>query len=213
MKVCARALHARHAICIAHGLHLLVHKSFDQVPALIVIHTKARTLATYFRTSITGKERLDGVKVQMGRQTFKLITEEDTHWNSTYLMLERLGKMREPVGAALATLKTDISPLTSLLVPLHQATVEISDKKRVSASKIIPLMKLLHHAILAKSKLLNNNKARQLTYNLQQRVRVNVANIVSYPECNDNGHYAVPNIQKPWVPKLQQTRHKRQCDA
>ncbi|KAJ7992785.1 hypothetical protein DPEC_G00282300 [Dallia pectoralis] len=62
-------------------------------------------------------------------------------------MLERLYQLREPVGAALASLKTDITPPTALeyeavqdaldvLAPFRQATVELSGEKRVSASKV-----------------------------------------------------------------------------
>ncbi|KAJ4921768.1 hypothetical protein JOQ06_025936, partial [Pogonophryne albipinna] len=65
---------------------------------------------------------------QMNRPVLKLIQEVDTRWNSTYLMLQRLFKERQSVGAALATLKTD-------------ATVELSEEKRVSGSKIIPMTK------------------------------------------------------------------------
>jgi len=46
----------------------------------------------------------------MGRPALKMIIEVDTRWNSTYNMLE----LREPVGAALASLKTDITPPTAL---------------------------------------------------------------------------------------------------
>lgn len=105
----------------------------------------------------------------MGRQSQKLIMEVDTCWNSIYLMLKRLFK--------LATLKTDVSPLTSheygtikeslpVLAPFHQATVESSEERQVSVSKVIPLMKILHHAVLAKSEQLTSNVAKQLSDNL-----------------------------------------------
>lgn len=64
------------------------------------------------------------------------------------------------MGAALATLKTDVSSLTSneyetleetvnVLASFHQATVELLEEKWVTASKIIPLMKMLHHSVVA----------------------------------------------------------------
>nr|XP_055024633.1 uncharacterized protein LOC129414600 [Misgurnus anguillicaudatus] len=97
-------------------------------------------------------------------------------------MLERLHQLREPLGEALASLRTDITPPTALeyeavqdalhvLAPFHQATVELSGEKRVSASKVIPLMKMLHHNITNKSEGLNTNCARQLGDSLLQRVR------------------------------------------
>ncbi|XP_073671376.1 E3 SUMO-protein ligase ZBED1-like [Paramisgurnus dabryanus] len=182
MIACVRALNIRHAICIAHALNLIVRKSFDDVPDLNQLRTKCRKLVTYFRTSTTGKERLAQVQVQMGRPTLKMIIEVDTRWNSTYSMLERMYDLREPVGAALASLRTDVSPPSSLeydtikdaleiLAPFHQATVELSAEKIVSASKVIPLLKMLNHTILTKSEGLTSNMARQLADNLVRRVR------------------------------------------
>ena len=49
----------------------------------------------------------------MGRPVLKLIQEVDTRWNSTYHMLQRVYDLREPVGAALAGLHTDVAPLSS----------------------------------------------------------------------------------------------------
>lgn len=83
-----------------------------------------------------------------------MLTEVDTCWNSTFLTLQRLYELREPVGAPLASLKTHIAPPTapdyknikdalSVLEPFHQATVEVSAEKRV-----IPLIKMLHHAVV-----------------------------------------------------------------
>lgn len=78
----------------------------------------------------------------MGRQDLKLIQEVETRWNSTYHMLHRLHDLREPVAAALAGLPTDIMALCSehyeiireclkVLTPFEQATVELSEEKRV----------------------------------------------------------------------------------
>ncbi|XP_073670235.1 E3 SUMO-protein ligase ZBED1-like [Paramisgurnus dabryanus] len=164
------------------GIKDKVRKSFDDVPDLNQLRTKCRKLVTYFRTSTTGKERLAQVQVQMGRPTLKMIIEVDTRWNSTYSMLERMYDLREPVGAALASLRTDVSPPSSLeydtikdaleiLAPFHQATVELSAEKIVSASKVIPLLKMLNHTILTKSEGLTSNMARQLADNLVRRVR------------------------------------------
>ncbi|KAK0142603.1 hypothetical protein N1851_019466 [Merluccius polli] len=77
---------------------------------------------------------------QMGRPVLKMIIEVDTRWNSTFSMLQRLYEVREPVGAALASLRTDITPPKSLeyatikeaiqvLAPFQQATVELSGEK------------------------------------------------------------------------------------
>lgn len=94
----------------------------------------------------------------MGLPALKLIQEVDTRWNSTYNMLQRLYDLREPVGAALAGLRTDIAPLLSeqyviiseclkVLSPFNDATVELSEEKRVSGSKVIPLLSMLLHTL------------------------------------------------------------------
>ncbi|CAM4272879.1 unnamed protein product [Leuciscus chuanchicus] len=123
-------------------------------------------------TSTTAKERLTQVQEQTGRPGLKMITEVDTRWNSTCNMLDRLYQLREPVGAALTSLKTDVTPPTALeyeavqdaldvLAPLRQDTVELSGEKRVSASKVIPLMKMLNHAVTSKLEDLDSNLTRQ----------------------------------------------------
>ncbi|XP_030009436.1 zinc finger BED domain-containing protein 4-like [Sphaeramia orbicularis] len=98
---------------------------------------------------------------QMGRPTLKLIQEVDTRWNSTFDMFQRLYDQREPVGAALSNLENDVSPLSCaeyevihealfLLQPFKAATTELSEEKRVSASKVIPLYRMLQHNLLEK---------------------------------------------------------------
>ncbi|KAG7526985.1 zinc finger BED domain-containing protein 4-like [Solea senegalensis] len=194
MNACVRQLNVRHAICIAHTINLIVRKSFDDVEGLNELRQKCRRLVTLFRTSTTAKERLVQVQEHMGRQPYKMIIEVDMRWISTFLMLQRLYELREPVGAALASLKTDITPLTaaeydsvnntlSVLAPFHQATVEVSAEKRVSSSKVIPLMKMLHHAITNKMHTMNASTiARQLGDNLVRRLRDHMSSLESAGE-------------------------------
>ncbi|XP_076870081.1 E3 SUMO-protein ligase ZBED1-like [Brachyhypopomus gauderio] len=150
---CAGILKMRHTVCIAHALNLVVQKAIDQTPGFEDIRSKARKIALYFRSSTTAKERLFQVQEQMGRSTLKLIQEVETRWNSTFAMLQRLYQEREPVGAALVTLKTDLTPLTSeeyhtineclgVLSTFHEATTELSEERRVSGSKVIPLVRM-----------------------------------------------------------------------
>ncbi|XP_075999197.1 E3 SUMO-protein ligase ZBED1-like [Genypterus blacodes] len=181
MIACVNHLNVRHALCIAHSLNLIVKKSFDEVPGLSELRAKCRKMVTFFRTSTTAKETLTQVQRQMGRPVLKMIIEVDTRWNSTYSMLERLYDLREPVGAALASLRTEITLPTSLeyatiketiqvLGPFQQATVELSGEKWVSASKVIPMLKMLSHTTQAKTDSLMANMARQLGANLVRRV-------------------------------------------
>ncbi|XP_026195984.1 uncharacterized protein LOC113148494 [Anabas testudineus] len=84
----------------------------------------------------------------------KVMQEVETRWNSTYLMLQHLVELREPVGAVLAGLQHDIPMITSeefnivggclsLPSPFYDATVELSAEENVSASKVVPLMTML----------------------------------------------------------------------
>lgn len=77
-------------------------------------------------------------------------------------MLEHLYHQRQSVAPALVSLKTDFSHLNSddyeavvdhlwVLSPFHQATVEISEEKRVSALKVRALINMLHDSILCMS--------------------------------------------------------------
>ncbi|XP_038133603.1 E3 SUMO-protein ligase ZBED1-like, partial [Cyprinodon tularosa] len=158
MVACVRELKLRHHICVAHTMNLVVKKSLDQHPVLSGIRAKAQKLVGYFRSSTTAKEKLSQVQRHLGLQELKLMQEVETRWNSTYLMLQRLMELREPVGATLAGLQTDIPILTSeefrivrgclsLLNPFYYATVELSAEETVSASKVIPLLKMLEQSL------------------------------------------------------------------
>ncbi|KAK0139038.1 Zinc finger BED domain-containing protein 1 [Merluccius polli] len=154
MVACVRELKLRHHICIAHTLNLIVKKALDQNPVFSGIRAKARKLVGFFRSSTTAKEKLTQVQLHLGMAKLKLMQEVETRWNSTYLMLQRLVELREPVGAALAGLQHDMPMITSdefsivggclsLLSPFYDATVELSAEENVSASKVVPLMKML----------------------------------------------------------------------
>ncbi|XP_078023476.1 E3 SUMO-protein ligase ZBED1-like [Epinephelus lanceolatus] len=158
MGACAREMHLRHTICVAHTMNLMVKKALDHDPVVCDIRAKLRKMVGYFRSSTTAKERLTQVQEQMGRPKLKLTQEVETRWNSTYHMLQRVFELREPVGAALANLSTDITPLSSeeygiiagclrVLAPFNDATVELSEEKRVSGSKVIPLLSMLDHSL------------------------------------------------------------------
>ncbi|KAM9318799.1 E3 SUMO-protein ligase ZBED1-like isoform 1-T7 [Pholidichthys leucotaenia] len=182
MIASTRQLQIRHSICIAHSLNLLVSKSFDQIPTLTSIRHKARHTVTYLRSSTTAKEKPAQVQQQMGRPSLKLINEVPTRWNSTYDMLSRLHDEREPVWVSLASLKSDLTPLTAdeytiigetllVLAPFHQATVEFSEERRVSGSKVILMMKMLHLTLERNASTLHTQAAIHLQEHLKRRVR------------------------------------------
>lgn len=177
MVASVRSSNLRHALCFAHSLNLVVKKSLDVTPGLEDLRTRARKVVTFFKTSTTAKEKLREVQEQMKRPVMKLIQEVDTRWNSTFLMLQRLFEERQSVGAALAMLKTDVRPLSSedyetaaaclqLLAPFYQATVELSEEKRVSGSKVIPMTKMLMLYLHDTKGKISHNTATLLGQNL-----------------------------------------------
>ncbi|XP_029316992.1 zinc finger BED domain-containing protein 1-like [Cottoperca gobio] len=140
MISCARMLQIRHTICIAHTMNLIVRKSCDQVETLTEIRNKTRQIVTYFRSSTTAKEKFTQIQQQLGTPVHKLINEVPTRWNSTYHMFERMAEQKEAVWVSLASLKRDITPLTTedcdtieemlmVLAPFDQATTELSEEK------------------------------------------------------------------------------------
>ncbi|XP_014854594.1 PREDICTED: zinc finger BED domain-containing protein 1-like [Poecilia mexicana] len=190
MIASARQLVIWHSICIAHTLNLLVRKSCDQIPTLTSIRQKSRHIVTYFRSSTTAKEKLAQVQQQMGRPILKLINEVPTRWNSTYEMQSRLHDEREPVWVSLTSLKADLTPLTAdehniigetllVLAPFHQATVELSEERRVSGSKVIPMMKMLYLALESNASTLHTQPAIHLHENLKRRVTDTASNLES----------------------------------
>ncbi|XP_056880575.1 uncharacterized protein LOC130529985 [Takifugu flavidus] len=179
MIAAANILQVRHAVCLAHALNLIVKKAMDATPGLDNIRSKTRRMITHFKSSNTAKEKLQQIQVQMGRPVTKLIIEVDTRWNSTYEMLQRFYEQRDAVVAALTTLPIDFDLLTAndfecasecmkILSPFHAATVELSHEKRVSGSKIIPLIKMLNHALSELMAQNSNKMAKDLGINLNR---------------------------------------------
>ncbi|CAG6011521.1 unnamed protein product [Menidia menidia] len=89
------------------------------------------------------EERLTQVQEQIGQPALKLVQEVDSRWNRTYQKLQRVYELREPGGAVLAGLRTDVAPLSSeqysiiaeslkVLSPFNGAAVKPSEERRVS---------------------------------------------------------------------------------
>ncbi|XP_076869612.1 E3 SUMO-protein ligase ZBED1-like [Brachyhypopomus gauderio] len=190
MIACGKNLKLRHAVCIAHTLNLVVKKALELTPVLSTIRTKARKLVGYFRSSTTAKEKLDLVQEHMRKPKKKLIQEVETRWNSTFQMLERVAELREPVGAALAGLQTDIAVLTSddynnicaclsILSPFHEATIELSEEKKVSGSKVVPLLKMVEKMLQEEAAKATVPVARELGEHLIRLLRERLDKIQS----------------------------------
>ncbi|KAK0134299.1 Zinc finger BED domain-containing protein 4 [Merluccius polli] len=180
MLACGREMHLKQAVCIAHAINLIVKKSLDETPGLDNLRTSARRIVTLFRSSTTAKERLAQMQEQ-GRPVRKLLKEVETRWNSTYIMLERLHSEREAVSAAMASLHTEVTMITptefaiieeclGVLGPFNEATVELSEEKRVSASKILPLLKMVSLALAEQLGSKTTEMAKNLTKTIQLKL-------------------------------------------
>ena len=117
----------------------------------------------------------------MGRPQRKLLKEVETRWNSTYIMLERLHSEREAVSAAMASLPCDVTMLTPMeftiikeclgvLGPFNEATIELSEEKRVSASKILPLLKMVSLTLCEQRGSILTDMAQHLTKSIQLKL-------------------------------------------
>ena len=99
----------------------------------------------------------------MSKEEHKLIQEVETHWNSTFYMLERIVEQHEAITTALClldrsdsciptTVVTVMKELIDILRPFEAVTREVSSDTYISALKIIPLarslQKLSGHATL-----------------------------------------------------------------
>ncbi|XP_048834514.1 zinc finger BED domain-containing protein 4-like isoform X2 [Brienomyrus brachyistius] len=179
----ADLLQVRHVPCFAHTLNSLVKKAMAQTDGLQGIRHRTRQIVGLLKASTTAQERLSNMQDQMGMQKMKLVQEVEARWSSTFLMLQRIHQLREPVGAVLATLKTDITPLSSaeydtvkyclsVLAPFFHAATELSEEKRVSASKVIPIITMIQHNLTEKCALNHNQVASVLSSNLQRCLNV-----------------------------------------
>ncbi|PWA18515.1 hypothetical protein CCH79_00009843, partial [Gambusia affinis] len=138
-----RQLQIWHSICIEHSFNLLVRKSCDQIPTI----TSTRHIVTCLR--LKRYSQGEGCSSAATDGTTDPETHElPTRWNRTKETLSRPHGEREPVRERLASPKTDLSPLTAddyviiggtlpVLAPFRRATVELSEERRATGSKVI----------------------------------------------------------------------------
>ncbi|XP_046894665.1 zinc finger BED domain-containing protein 4-like isoform X2 [Hypomesus transpacificus] len=178
----------------AHVLNQVVKMSMEATTELQEIRSQARTIVAFFKSNPVAKERLAAVQKQLNRPGQKLLLEVESRWNSSFSMLQCLFHQREAVAASLSTLDTDISPLGSadyevihqclgVLDPFHQATGELASERRVSASKIIPLVRMLRVILMEKrsTSVPSHPTAAQLSSHLQRALQTSCGSVESEP--------------------------------
>lgn len=94
-------------------------------------------------------------------------------------MLARRIEQKKPVWVSLASLKTELTPLSAklhkiieerpvALAPFYEAAVELSEEQRVSGSKVIPVLKMLHLPLQPPVMNVSTLTETQLTKNLRR---------------------------------------------
>ena len=134
--------------CFAHSFQLVVHK-FDQFPGFRNLLKQARHLNAKVNSSTKATERL----IELCGK--KLIKDCRTRWSSTFLMLQRLTQLREPLAIVLRELEWDdlaasewrsLSNVQSLLQPFADFTTLVSGEDYTTISTVIPtIMELNLH--------------------------------------------------------------------
>ncbi len=143
------------------------------------IRTKAKRIVAHFKSSTTAKEKLSEIQRLMGRPEHEFLQE---------VMLQRLYEQREPLGAALTSLNTTLLPLSaeeydtinqclSVFSPFHQATEEMSTEKRVSGSKVIPIVKMLKHLAFRRCTSVTHPVASNLVNNIHTNLQEKFAGL------------------------------------
>lgn len=171
----------RHYPCFAHTLNLVVKDSLKAVPEVVQVVKKSSTIVTFFYCNTNAMEKLMTVQKQLKVSEDKLIQSVDTYWKSVFYMLERLFEQNEAVTKALCLLKKRelcldteelslINQTLDTLRPLVEVTQEVSSEKQGSASKVIPLLSLLHRAVAA-CEHQGSYLATQLAQQCQQRFK------------------------------------------
>ncbi|XP_063220505.1 E3 SUMO-protein ligase ZBED1-like [Bacillus rossius redtenbacheri] len=138
--------------CCAHMLNLVVNDAINKNEDLKQILCACRALVGHFKSSVVAADKLRAIQNQLQMTQLKMKQDVQTRWNSTYIMLERLTELKEPLSAVLASLPTAPSALlvdqwqviedcVPVLKIFNLLTIEFSAEKYPTISKVIPLVR------------------------------------------------------------------------
>lgn len=133
--------------CTAHTLQLVIKDSLFSQKIVSEACSKARRIVGHFKHSLQATKLLKDFQLKNDLTTHRLIQDEPTRWDSTYLMLERLVEQRRAIAWLLPDLKINVELSTSewslleelleLLGKFYIVTQNIS-KAETTVSEIIP---------------------------------------------------------------------------
>lgn len=87
-----------HVPCMAHVLNLIVQRFVSKYPGFQDVLTQSRKVSAHFRRSYTAMARLADIQQRYNMPVRRLISDSQTRWNSTLLMLERLLQQQRAVN-------------------------------------------------------------------------------------------------------------------
>lgn len=151
MKAAVAELNLRHLSCFAHTLNLVVT---DAISASIGAKLeKVKSIVQFFKQSSSALAKLREMQTSLNKDQLKLKQDVPTRWNSTFDMLERLLKNKEPLVSTLALLGykdqlqelewTELAHAVKILAVFNDVTREISAEANVSLSKTTVLSRIM----------------------------------------------------------------------
>ncbi|XP_072394799.1 E3 SUMO-protein ligase ZBED1-like [Diabrotica undecimpunctata] len=189
-------LNKRNDFCVAHTLNLVVKDCISKNnendrnsdlknAAVLDVILKSRAIVAHFKQSIKSSNTLRDKQRQMNLDIIKLKQDVQTRWTSTYLMLDRLLRVKDPLSATLPLLDSPPSDLTSaewlilkdcvvILQPVEKITTALSGETYPTLSCIIPLVRGLQSSLKKKTPLTEPGKhlQRSLLKNVDERLGV-----------------------------------------
>ncbi|XP_008184752.2 zinc finger BED domain-containing protein 1-like, partial [Acyrthosiphon pisum] len=147
-----------HHPCVAHTLNLSVNDAINKNTELLQVLKTCRAIVGHFKHSISATEKLREFQKQMGLPELKVKQDVSTRWNSCLIMIERLIEIKNPISAAMSSLRRAPNFLTAtewdliadcapILKPFEHMTSELSGEKYPTLSLVIPLIRGLQYTV------------------------------------------------------------------
>ena len=141
-----------HHPCVVHTLHLSITEAITSVDNLGFILKKCRSIVGHFKHSVVANGKLKSVQEQMNLPFLKVNQEVSTRWNSTFIMLERLLLIKDPLCVVVANLPSapefldaeewkTLEDCVKVLQPSNELTTVLSGEKYPTLSVVIPLLR------------------------------------------------------------------------